>query len=142
MTRLIRLFAFTAIVLSLSGCVTREQADANLAKGCMAAVNALITGGYQVTQVKSTEANNSSEEGPDVRSVTIKTSTKDGWIEEDRDYRCLFEESFGLFNMNHTASIYQVKVNGQVYGKMGRELVGSVDDFVKLTDAVRKAMYE
>jgi hypothetical protein len=78
-----------------------------------------------------------------MRFITIHTTTADGWLDEDRDFSCIFEESFGFMNMNYTASIYQLRISDdEIYGKAGKEIMGDAQDFIKLTDAIRKAMYE
>lgn len=128
-------------ILTLSGCVTREQADAKLAKGCAAGAEALLPEGGKVNNIIESTFG-PSPEGPGMRHVKIKTATMDGWLEEEKTYECIFEESFGIFKSNHTASIYQVRTGEQIYGKAGNEIKGSTEDFIRLTDAIRKAMYE
>ena len=43
--------------------------------------------------------------------------------------------------MNYTASIYPVRTGERVIGKSGNEILGDAQDFLKLTDAIREAMY-
>lgn len=136
----IRFMLLTACALTLTGCVNREQADATLAKGCAAGVASLLPEGTTLGDVRKSEFS-ASPEGPNTRHVTITAVTMDGYLEQEATYECIFEESFGFMNASHTASIYQVRVNGQIYGKSGNQIQGSFDDFVKLTDAIRKAMY-
>jgi hypothetical protein len=45
-------------------------------------------------------------------------------------------------NQNYVASLYQLRIGDQVYGKAGNEILGDAQDFIKLTDAIRAAMYE
>lgn len=128
-------------VVALSGCVNREQADAILVKGCMAGVGSLLPEGETTGEIKDKSFSPSSI-GPGMRYVKITTTAADGWLEEANTFECIFDESFGLFNSNYVASIYQLRFGDQVYGKSGNEIQGSFDDFLKLTDAIRKAMYE
>lgn len=133
--------ACTALML-MTGCVDRATADAKLAKGCAAGVKALMKDDLELKSVNSFDATESPE-GPDMRFITIHTTTADGWLDMDRDYSCIFEESFGFLNSSYTASIYQLRVSDdEIYGKSGREIMGDAQDFIKLTDAIRKAMYE
>ncbi len=127
--------------LGLSACVDREQADTLLVKGCLAGVGSLLPEGESTGQVKN-KSFTASPEGPDMRHVKIITIAGDGWLEEERTFECIFQESFGLFNSNYVASIHQLRFDDHIYGKAGNEIQGSFDDFVKLTDAIRKAMYE
>lgn len=141
MSRFLRFLILGLCVAGLSGCVDREQADALLVKGCMAGVGSLLPEGETAGEVKE-KSFSASPEGPDMRHVTLTTIAGDGWLEEERVFECTFEEAFGFLRNNYTASIYQLRFNDQIYGKAGNEIQGSFDDFVKLTDAIRKAMYE
>ena len=107
-------------VLALTGCVNREQADAKLAKACEAAVNVFLGEGQRIDKIKDASFT-ASPIGPDMRHVTIHTIMMDGWIEAENDYECVFQEGFGFLNSGYTASIYQVKVGEDVYGKSGND---------------------
>ncbi|MDB5491239.1 MAG: putative lipoprotein [Micavibrio sp.] len=136
-----RLSLLLLCALSLSGCVNRAQADTKLAKGCAAAAGALLPDGQtlgEVLEKKSTP----SPEGPNYRHMTIKVKQMDGWLEGDGTYECTFEEDFGFLNAQYTGSLYQLKIGEKTYGKAGNEVMGTAEDFLKITDAVRKAMYE
>ena len=136
------LFAAAAAAVLLTGCVDRTVADAKLAKGCEAGVNAMLTDDMKIGKINSTEFS-PSPEGQGYRRVTMKAMATDGWAEEEREFICVFEESFGFMNTNHTAAIYQLRLSEeQVYGKSGKEILGDAQDFIKLTDAIRAAMYE
>jgi hypothetical protein len=126
---------------ALAGCVSREQADAKLIKGCTAGVSVLLPEGRTVGEIKGSQIT-ASPEGPDFRHVTLNAVEKDNWLENEVQYECTFEEEFGFMNSSYTGSIYQIKFDDQVYGKSGGEILGSAEDFLKLTDAIRKAMYQ
>jgi len=141
MKRFNRFVLTTICLLALSGCVSREQADAKLARGCEAGVKALLPEGMTLDRVTEKKFS-PSPEGRDMRHVTLKTVTLDGWLETEQDYECIFEESFGLFNMSYTAAIHQVHTGDKVYGRAGREILGDAEDFLKLEEAIRGVMYE
>lgn len=132
------------IVLSalalLTGCVSRQQADERLARGCAAGVEAFLADTYKIKEIKDKIFSKSEEEGNGFRDVTLKYVESDGWADVDKEARCTFAEEFGLFGMTHTANIYQVSVNGQVYGKKGGEIIGGYDEILKLTEKVDRAM--
>ena len=135
------LLLMTVCATLLSGCVSREQADAKLAKGCEAGVNALLTPPRKIEKILDTKFS-PSPEGADMRHVKLHVMENDGWLEVESDFECIFEESFGFFQSNHTASIYQVRTGERIVGKSGNEIMGDAQDFLKLTDAIREAMYE
>lgn len=142
MTNKSRFLAFfgLAAVLLLTGCMSREQADAKLSTACGAAVGAMLPEGSRIDSVKAFHGEPSGE-GPGLRHMTITAMYMDGWIEQENEYECVFEESFGFASMSYTASIYQVRWDGEMIGKSGGEIVGDAEDFIKLTDAVRKSLY-
>lgn len=129
-----------ACAVLLSGCVSREQADAKLAKGCEAGVKAMLSEGRTIAKIADTKFS-PSPEGPSMRHVTLNAIENDGFLEVENKFECVFDEQFGLFNMNYTASIYQVRTGERVIGKSGNEILGDAQDFLKLTDAIREAMY-
>jgi len=134
-------FAGLSCVLALTGCVNREQADAKLAKACAAGVDVLLPEGQKVGEIKGSTFG-ASPVGPGYRNVDIHAVTMDGWLETETDYTCIFEESFSFLNTGYTASIYQVRTGERVIGKSGNEILGDAEDFIKLTDAVRDALYK
>lgn len=141
MTFSIKYFWILLCLLALGGCVSREQADAKLARGCEAGVKAILPEGYSVARIESTEFSPATQ-GTGYRHVTLKAVELDGWLETPKEYECVFEESFGFLSANHTAAIYQIRAGDKVVGKSGREIIGETEDFLKLTEAIRRAMYE
>ncbi|MBU0800359.1 MAG: hypothetical protein KKA05_05080 [Alphaproteobacteria bacterium] len=136
------LLAAAAAALLLSGCVDRAAADAQLAKGCEAGVNALLTDDMKITRVDSSSFS-ASPEGQGFRHVSLKALITDGWAEENREFVCIFEESFGFLNASHTAALYQLRLSPEeIYGKSGKEILGDTQAFIKLNDAIREAMYQ
>lgn len=125
--------------LALSGCVSQDQADAKMAKGCAAGIGSLIAP-KEIKEVKS--QNFSAEENAEGmhRRVTLDILQKDGWVETDKSYSCLFAQEWGFLNMNHRALVVQIKINDTVYGKKDGEILGGFQDFLKLTEVMDAAM--
>ncbi|GJL86198.1 MAG: hypothetical protein DHS20C02_19730 [Micavibrio sp.] len=127
-------------LLVLTGCVTREQADTRIARGCAAGVEIFLDEGFKIKEIKDTFFKDSSEFGSGYRNVIIKAVESDDWLDVEKQYECVFAESFGVFNANHRATIYQLKVNDQVYGNEGGKIKGNFKDHLKLTEIVEQAM--
>jgi hypothetical protein len=125
--------------LALTSCVERGAADERLARGCAAGIELFLIDGNKIKEVK-TKAFGEAAEGRGYRLVTLGYVESDGWADVDKTGVCIFAEEFGVFNMTHNASIYQVKVNDQTYGKEGNEILGSYDEILKLTETVERAM--
>ncbi len=138
MKKTVLLMGVSALVLS--GCVTREQADERIAKGCAAGVELFLAEGFKIKEIKGKTYSDSAEFGKGYRSVTLQAVESDGWLDVDKQYSCVFAEDFGLFNTGHRATIYQLKVNDQVYGNENGQIKGDFKDHLKLTETVEQAM--
>ena len=126
---------------SLTACVTQEQADVKMAKGCTAGINALMQdNGKEISEIKTKRYADEDAEGGLHRRVTIEGIEKDGWLELDKSYSCLFMEEWSLFQIGHKALLVQVKIDDELYGKRDGTILGSFDDFLKLTRVVDAAM--
>lgn len=132
------LFAIAAPAL-LSGCVNQQQADAKMGKGCQAAVNAMIAP-KTLSTIKSTQYADDATEGSLYRRVTITATEKDGWMELDKQYSCLFAQQWGLLKTSHTALLEQLSYNNEILGKKDGKIHGSLDDFIKLNKSADTAM--
>lgn len=138
MKKTLLLLGVSALVLS--GCVTREQADERIAKGCAAGVELFLAEGFKIKEIKEKLYNDSAEFGKGYRKVILKAVESDGWLDVDKQYECVFAEDFGLLNTGHRATIYQLKVNDQVYGNENGQIKGDFKDHLKLTETVEQAM--
>lgn len=136
-----RLLLMTLLSLLLVGCVTQDQADVKMANGCIAGVNALISSnGKKIDTIKAQRyANETSSDGA-FRRVTIEAVEKDGWLELDKQYSCLFEQQWGPFKMSHSALLMQVSIDDEIIGKKDGKILGSIEDFSKLSAAVADAL--
>lgn len=140
MTRL-KPFLFLLPVILLSACVDQATADEKMAKGCVAGINALLDGGKKVTDVTSKTATTEDFQGEGAhRRITLKVVEKDGWLELENTYSCVFLEQWGMFKADHKAMLVQLKVNDETYGKQDGKIVGDWDDFLALTRVVDSSM--
>ena len=129
-----------AVTILLAGCVSRDQADSKLAKGCEAGAKAFLADNIKVKEVKQKTFRDSAEFGTGYRTVILNVIESDGWYEPDKQYKCVFAEEFGPFGMSYSASIYQLKINDQTYGKDGDKIIGDLNDHMKLKEAVDRGM--
>ncbi len=129
-----------AVVLALGGCVSRDQADEKLGKACQAGINAYLGTGQQIDTIKNIRAT-ASPVGRGYRHVSIDTVMVDGWLEMEETYECIFDEKFSFMNLGYTAAIYQLRVGDIIVGQSGDKVMGSAQDFIRITDAVRDALY-
>lgn len=125
--------------LALAGCVTQQQADAKMGEGCKAAVNAMIEP-KKLLDTKAVNYADEQTEGSLYRRVTLTAIEKDGWVEVQKDYKCLFAQQWGLLKSSHTALLEQLSVGDQFYGKKDGKIIGSMEDFMKLTGKADTAM--
>lgn len=132
--------AILACVLVLTGCVQRGQADERLARGCAAAAEMFLDDGFRIKEITNKTFRDDPDLGKGYRQVTLSAVETDSWLDVDKEYRCIFVEEFGFLNSTHTATIYQVKVNGETYGREGDQILGSFEDQLRLTETVEQAM--
>lgn len=125
--------------LALSACVSQDQADIKMAKGCSAGVEALIKP-KSIKEVKAQRYANEQVEGGLHRRVTLEVVESDGWLELDKEYSCLFMQQWGFFKSSHMALLVQVKIDDSLYGKKDGMITGSYEDFMELTRVVDSAM--
>ena len=135
---------FLTILLAcffVSGCVTQDEMDVKMAKGCAAGVNALLEDeSKEILEIKSKRYANEDTEGGLHRRITIEAIEKDGWVELDKEYSCLFMQEWGMFKSSHRALLVQVEINDTLYGKKNGSIVGSFEDFLRLTKVIDSAM--
>lgn len=130
----------TALIL-LTGCGGKEQAETKLAKGCEAAIKAMLNKPdftRQITSVKSKSFGMSDG----FRLVTIHTVThpKEEGMDADESFDCKFQETQSFNYLKWSAELVQLKIDDVIYGSEGGEIYGSVEDQMALTNAVEEAM--
>ena len=125
--------------LPLSACVTQQQADAKMGKGCEAAL-AGVMGDKQIVKVKATNYSDEETEGSLYRRITIDLVEKDGWAELDKQYSCLFAQEWAMFRMTHNALLEQVVMGVKIMGKKDGQILGNIDEFMNLVSKVDTAM--
>jgi hypothetical protein len=135
-----KLYLSVAAALLLSGCVSQDQADQKMERGCHAGIESLIAPAT-LEQVKSVNFSLENNLEGQHRRVTIDAVTKDGWLELDKTYSCLFAQQWGIFKSSHAAVLVQIRLDeGKVIGKQDGLIVGEMSDFIKLSDTVQEAM--
>ncbi len=127
-----------ASVLVLTGCVSREQADAKLERGCAAGAELFMGEGHKIKEVKDRIFRDEPGLGKGYREVRLVVIDTDGWYDADKEVKCIFAENFNF--MQHTATIYQLKMDDKTWGKEGNEILGSMEEHMKLTETVEQGM--
>ncbi len=79
--------------------------------------------------------------GRNYRNIDVYAVESDGWIDINKTYECIFVEQFGLLGATHTASLYQIQIDDQIYGKKDGELIGDMATHLQLNEAVERAMH-
>ncbi|MFA5593437.1 MAG: hypothetical protein WC989_09020 [Micavibrio sp.] len=125
--------------LALGACVSQQQADARLAKGCEAATGAMLEP-RTIKDVRGFTAEEDRSEGSIHRRIKLTYVENDDFAESEHVSECLFSQQWGFFKTAHAALLEQLIVNGQLVGKKGGVIVGSMDDFLKLSGHAESAM--
>lgn len=127
------------LTFALTGCMSQDQADTKMSKGCEAGINALISP-VKIGEIKSRNYSNEQINGGLHRRVTIEAIEKDGWLELDKEYSCLFMQKWGIFNSSHKALLVQTTIEDETIGNVDGHVVGGFDNFLKITNVVDAAM--
>jgi hypothetical protein len=127
-----------ASVFVLTGCVSREQADKHLENGCAAAAEVFMEEGHKIKEVKDRIFRDEPNLGKGYREARLVIVDSDGWYDAEKEIRCIFVESFNF--LSHSASIYQLKMDDKTWGKEGNEILGSMEEHMKLEKAVDQGL--
>lgn len=127
-------------VLALTGCVSREQADKHLENGCAAGAELFLEEGHKIKEIKDRIFRDEPSLGSGFRQVILTVVDSDGWYDSDKEIKCIFEENLALFGLQHTAAIYQLKMDEKTWGKEGNEILGSMEEHMKLEKTVDQAL--
>ncbi len=129
--------AFSA--LTLTACVSQEQADAKMIEGCKGALTVMMQP-KTIKEVQKTSAEDTHTEGSIYREVKITYVENEDFAGFPKEASCLFAQDWGLFKASHTAVLNRLTIGDQVIGKKDGKIIGSMDDFMKLTDGAETAM--
>lgn len=128
--------------LLLSACISQNQADVKMVKGCETGINALLNDtGKEIQEIKTTRYADEDFTGGLHRRITFEAVEKDGWLETDKEYSCLFAQEWGILKSSHHALLAQIKMDDTIIGKdRDGKLQGEFQEFLTLTQSVDKAM--
>ncbi|MGB4057659.1 MAG: hypothetical protein WBK77_06210 [Alphaproteobacteria bacterium] len=126
--------------LTLTGCVSREQADQRLQNGCTAGAELFMEEGHKIKEVKDHIFRDNPDLGPGYREVRLTVVDTDGWYDADKEIQCIFVETYGIFGSSHTATIYQLKMDEKIWGMQGKEILGTMEEHLKLTETVEQGL--
>ncbi|MGH1376058.1 MAG: hypothetical protein ACRBCK_06885 [Alphaproteobacteria bacterium] len=127
-------------LLVLCSCVSRQQADEKLEKGCKAATELFLEDGFTIKEIKDTQHKTSPTFGKSYREVTILAIETDEWLDVEKNYRCIFAEEFNMLGSSHRATLYQLNVNDQTYGFKDGKIIGDMKTHMNIKNAVERAM--
>ncbi len=133
------LFCLLAVSL-LSACGdNRGEKDKKLARGCQAGIKSLLAQEKYDRQIEKITSRKFADE-TDGRRVTLNamTKNKEFGYEKDESFNCLFAETSNFFGWK--AEIQQLNIGEDAYGRKDGKILGELQDFLDLTDAVAKAM--
>jgi len=135
-----KLILFPALLM-LSACVTQAQADQKMAKGCQQGVESLLQDqGKEIQEVKTIRYANEENADGMHRRITIEAIERDGWLELEKEYSCLFMQQWGIFKNYHRAALAQLTMDDDIIGKKDGTIYGDVQTYLKLVEAIDQRM--
>lgn len=134
----------TAMILAstilLTGCIDRDEANAILQKGCEAAATTMTAEPFKISEFKNPafeEVSYGQDTG--LRQVTLTAVETDGWLTRQKEYKCVFTEFLGFFNMRHSADLYRIELGNTAYGK-GDGADAEIDKWLEIRNSATSAM--
>ena len=125
--------------LALSACVSQQQADEKMFKGCEAAVGAMIAP-TTFKEVKTRSGEDEKTMGSIYRRIKISYTEAGDFAETVKQGSCLFSQQWGMFKSSHAALLEQVVYNDKLIGKKDGNIEGDMNAFLKLNESVDAAM--
>lgn len=137
-----KLMLAVCATLLVTGCSSREEADQKIARGCEAGVKVLLDKQEYDRQIASIKNKTFSSETLG-RKVTLDTVVKNkGYgYEADESFSCTFSEEYSFGFIAYKASLMQIKIGDTTFGLEGGQVLGDMEDYMKLTGAVEAAMH-
>jgi hypothetical protein len=127
--------------LLLVGCINQNQADEKMAQGCLAGLKGLLSKhSKQISEVKTQKFVHEKTESDPHRRIIIEAVEKDGWLELDKEFSCLFDQQWGLFKSGHRATLVQIQLDDKIVGLKDGKIHGDFEDFQTLTNSINAAM--
>lgn len=122
------------LIIGLSGCVDREQANATLAQSCQKGVSFLLGEYTTIKSVKNTSFSKvADKDDGDVR-VTLDVVVDESHLDVDKSYSCNFFEKTGFLSNSFSANISQIDMgNGEIYGRKDGRIYGGMNKWLDIT---------
>ncbi|MEM6811699.1 MAG: hypothetical protein AAF549_04445 [Pseudomonadota bacterium] len=136
-----KIFILLFPLLILSGCVSQQQADNKMTEGCRAGITSYLQDqGKEIKEVIATRY--STEENPEGnhRRITFDIIEKDGWLELEQEYSCLFHQQWNAIKTQHYAMLSQVKAGDETLGKDKGVIYGDMQTFIRIVSAADAVM--
>lgn len=122
------------LMISLSGCVDREQVNARLALSCQKGVSFLLDDYKTIKSVKNSSFSKPDNRGDGDVRVTLDVVVDDRNLDVEQSYSCNYIEEIGLFGMSYSVNITQVDMgNGEIYGSKDGQIYGGMNKWLDIT---------
>lgn len=136
-----KLFALVCVTALLTGCSSREEADAKLARGCEAGVKVLLNKPEYDRQISRIASKTFTDDSMGRKvSLVTKVKNKSYGYEADETFNCVFAEEYSFGFIAWKANLMQLKIGENTYGLEGGQVMGDMSDYMSLTAAIEAAM--
>jgi hypothetical protein len=139
--RFLKIVLCAGLCMTLTGCGAEQEIQAKMARGCEAAVKAMLSKDIYDRQIESVNGSKfGMSDGYRLVTIDVTSKTKEFNDPVEDSFSCKFEETKVLGFLGWKAALVQVKIDDVIYGSDGGELFGTVEDQMALTAAVEAAM--
>ena len=132
--KFLHIIGFLALIVGLTGCVDREQANATLAQSCQKGVSFLLGEYTTIKSVKNTTFSKvADKDDGDVR-VTLDVVVDENHLDVEKTYSCNFFEKTGFLSNSFSANISQIDMgDGEIYGRKDGRIHGGMNKWLDIT---------
>ena len=133
---------FLCASVLLTGCSSREEADAKLSKGCEAGVTSLLAAEKYDRQIAKVKKVTYSKETLG-RQVTLDTTIKNKayGYEGEEWFSCIFSETYSMGYIAWDARLERITIGTDIIGRDDKgNVIGGLNEYMNLTDAVQAAL--
>ncbi|HOO52052.1 MAG TPA: hypothetical protein PLK94_12260 [Alphaproteobacteria bacterium] len=141
--KLLKFCLLAAVAVSLSSCGQEELNNQRLAKGCEAAVKLVLDKDQYDRKFEAVQSvSYGASDGFKLVKLTASVIEKetDYELDEDEVFNCKFEETSSFGGMIWNAHLVYLKVDEDAYGLENGQIIGNLNDHLKLMNVVEKAM--
>ncbi len=125
-------FLSLLILLAVTACKSRNEADAILRNMCVAGIEHILPSDMTYKGLNQVTYEDAEEIKGTFRRVNITADLNESGFTETRDFECVFNDRHTMFGLQYSPEIHYIEGEDVVIGYRNGIMVGSSQDYVDL----------